>query len=73
MRNEQARYNAVQSQIAQLLDAAARDSGRYCGIVDLGRTWLAAEMYWRNERAHEAHEAREAIVSALEWRIQGKI
>jgi hypothetical protein len=68
-RNEQARYSAVSAQITQLLDAAAQ-SGPYNGIINLGRAWLAAELYWRNEQSHMAYEARVGLVIALEERIR---
>ncbi len=67
MRNEEARYKAVQAQITQLTRDAANDRNPAASIL---RAQLVAEMLKRNEDAHTAHEARVGIVSALEHRIE---
>jgi hypothetical protein len=52
--SEDKRYQAVQSQVTDLLDAAANDQST-AGLLGLGQVWLAAEIYTRNEQAHERH------------------
>jgi hypothetical protein len=53
---EQERYEAVAAQIKQLLDLAAHDEQ---GIASLGRVWLAAEMYMKNEQGQEKRVKQE--------------
>lgn len=69
-RDEAARYAAVNDQITSLLDAMANDRDPLAFVANIGRAWLAAEMYDRNEKSHMAHEARVGIIQALEHRIQ---
>lgn len=54
---EEERYSAVQADIKRLLDQAANDSGS--GMVGLGATWLAAELFARNEQSHQRALAME--------------
>jgi hypothetical protein len=49
---EEQRYSAVQADIKRLLDQAANDKSAG-GMVGLGATWLAAELFARNEQGHK--------------------
>ena len=64
-------YAAVSEQITQLLADAKEASASPIGMARIiGSTWLAAEMYDRNERAYQrATAARTGIIQALERRI----
>lgn len=64
MTNEDQRYAAVSEQIKQLLDAAANDE---MGIASLGRIWLAAELYERNEKAHASYYQDQATSAMHEF------
>lgn len=52
---EEQRYNAVQVDIDRLMNQAANDNTSG-GMVGLGAVWLAAELYMRNEQAHQKVE-----------------
>lgn len=65
---EQARYAAVSAQITQLLDDMANDRDPLAFVANIGRAWLAAEMYDRNEQSRMAHEARSLVLGLLHWR-----
>lgn len=58
MNDEEARYQAIQSQIKELLDKAAADRSPG-GMVGLGSVWLAAEMYALNERARMERQSQQ--------------
>ncbi len=63
MSDRKQRYAAIQVDILRLLDQAANDNSE-SGMIGLGATWLAAEMFIRNEEAHidfVRDEAREDI------------
>jgi hypothetical protein len=47
--DKEQRYQAVQSNIKDLLDLAANDQST-SGMIGLGAAWLAAEMFARNEQ-----------------------
>lgn len=66
---EQARYAAVSGQITQLLDDMANDRDPLAFVANIGRAWLAAEMYDLNEKSRMAHEARSLLLGLLHWRI----
>jgi hypothetical protein len=50
--NKEQRYQAVQTNIKDLLDKAANDKSAG-GVVGLGSAWLAAELYVKNEQGHQ--------------------
>lgn len=50
--NENERYQRVQHDIRSLMDQATNDSSE-AGMLGFGATWLAAEMYRKNEQDHE--------------------
>ena len=51
--NEEQRYAAVSAQITQLLDNAVNDKSPATALL---RAQLVAELYTRNETAHQRHE-----------------
>lgn len=62
---EEQRYNGVQADITRLLDQAANDNTSG-GMVGLGAVWLAAELYMRNEQAHQSEIATKEVNHADE-------
>jgi hypothetical protein len=48
--NREQRYQAIQTNIKQLLDQATDDKSE-SGMIGLGATWLAAELFSLNEQA----------------------
>jgi hypothetical protein len=64
---EDQRYKAVQEQIKQFLDLSVE---RQTYIAGFGYAWLAAEMFAKNEEAHNAHvKARKELLAVLQERI----
>lgn len=66
---EEERYQLIQEQMKDLLDAAAKDPNPAANLL---RAQLYAEMYARNERHHmRVMEARTDFVQTL-WGLAGK-
>lgn len=55
--SEDQRYKIIQEQVSNLLDQAANDRNSD-SMIGLGAVWLAAEMYVKNEQAHDRHKRR---------------
>ena len=68
--SEEQRYAAVQSQMKDLLDAAAKDLNPATNLL---RAMLYAELYERNEATHQRMmDARTGLVRTLVARIRDR-